>query len=113
MILAINVNRDGRSGDPWVTSVLPPEILATVRDRPSYAVVVMTLTGGMLDSQEFRIIIIDDCDDGYGWMLVSGRMAIPDWNTGVFRGVEHTEDAAVSAGVQRAVELSTRVSEPS
>jgi len=110
MILTISVNRDSYGNDPWVVSVLPPALLSELHGQPAYTVVVMTLTDGMLDSQEFRIIITSG-DDGYAWTLLSGRMATADSNNGIFQGTAETEDDSVSAGVLRAVQLAT--SQPS
>ena len=106
MILTISVNRDSHGMDPWMVAVLPPAMLTGLRDRPTYSVAIMTLTDGVLDSQEFRIIV-DGCDSSFDWMLLSGRLATADFNNGVYRGVEHSEDLAVSAGVQLAVQLAT------
>jgi hypothetical protein len=106
VILAINVNRDSYGNDPWVVSVLPPALLTELRGQPAYSVVVMTLTDGVLDSQEFRIIIGPN-DDGYQWTLLSGRMATADANNGVFHGTADTEDDSVSCGVLRAIQLAT------
>jgi hypothetical protein len=106
VILAINVNRDSYGSDPWVVSVLPPALLTELRGQPAYSVVVMTLTDGVLDSQEFRIIISSG-DEGFAWTLLSGRMATTDANNGIFHGTADTEDESVSAGVLRAVQLAT------
>jgi hypothetical protein len=106
MILTISVNRDSYGNDPWVVSVLPPALLSELHGQPAYSVVVMTLTDGMLDSQEFRIIITSG-DDGYAWTLLSGRMATADSNNGIFKGIAGSEDESVSASVLQAVRLAT------
>ena len=112
MILTISVNRDSYGSDPWVVSVLPPSLLTDLHGQLAYSVVVMTLTDGMLDSQEFRIIIGPN-DDGYQWTLLSGRMATTDANNGIFQGVAGTEDESVTAGVLQSVQLATAPPSPS
>lgn len=106
MILAINVNRDSYGSDPWVVSVLPPAVLASFRDQPAYSVVVMTLTDGVLDSQEFRVIVGPE-GDGYAWTLLSGRMATLAAHNGMFHGSADSEEESVSSAVQRAVQIAT------
>lgn len=111
MILAIHVNRDSYGSDPWVVSVLPPALLTSLRDQPAYSVVVMTLTNGVLDSQEFRLMVGPE-GDGYAWTLLSGRMATSAAHNGMFHGSHDSEEEAVASAVQRAVQIATGQSSP-
>ena len=111
MILTISVNRDSAGTDPWVTAVLPPAILSSLRDQPAYSVVIMTLTDGMLDSQEYRIIVSPD-DDRCAWTLICGRFATTEGNGGIVRGEADSEDEAVLAGVEHATRLAMAEAAP-
>lgn len=111
MILTISVNRDSAGSDPWVTAVVPPGMLYDLRDRPAYSVVIMTLTDGVLDSQEFRVILSPE-DGQVEWTLLSGRLATSDLHGGMVRGQSSCEDLAVLDAVQHAVRLVTVESIP-